>query len=278
MFNGTKRLVILLLALLLISTLSFAADARRVNFSSSGNKAELVSNNDYGFEIQFRLQDYSVEEIQTKAGVFDQINVDGFGFSGKIGEPKLPVFSKLIAVPVGAEVQVEYLNRNQLSIDSRDTKLNHRLIPAQASVSKSDNPEMVPFAYNNEAYAKNSFTGNGLFKVEEIGYLRGVRMFRFDYEPIQYNPSTGELQIVSEADIKVNFINPDLQATKDLLDKTGSVEYDTLYGKLMYNWRDGERVNNNRYPTKILILCPPAYTSTMQTFVEIGRASCRERV
>lgn len=83
MFNGTKRLVILLLALLLISTLSFAADARRVNFSSSGNKAELVSNNDYGFEIQFRLQDYSVEEIQTKAGVFDQINVDGFGFSGK---------------------------------------------------------------------------------------------------------------------------------------------------------------------------------------------------
>ncbi len=268
MLDGTKRLAILLLALLLISTLSFAADARRVNFSSSGNKAELVSNNDFGFELQFRLQEYSVEEIQTKAGVFDQINVDGFGYSGKIGEPKLPVFSKLIAVPIGAEVQVEFLNRNQLSIAARDSRLNHKLIPAQASVSKSDNPELVPFAMDNAAYAKNSFTGNGLFKVEEIGYLRGVRMFRFDYEPIQYNPTTGELQVVSEADIRVNFVNPDLQATKDLLDKTGSVEYDALYGKLLYNWRDGERVNNNRYPTKILILCPPSYTDEMQTFVD----------
>ncbi|MDD4309711.1 MAG: C25 family peptidase propeptide domain-containing protein, partial [Candidatus Cloacimonetes bacterium] len=102
-----KRLLILLLAMLLISTFSFAANARKVSFSNLGNQSHLLNNNDYGFELQFKLQDYSLEEIQTKAGNFDQISIDGFGFSGRIGEPKLPVYSKLIAVPVGANVQFE---------------------------------------------------------------------------------------------------------------------------------------------------------------------------
>lgn len=167
MLHARTRLVMLLIAMLLISTLSFAADARKVSFSSSGNKAELVNNNDFGFELQFKLQDFNLEEIQTKAGVFDQITIDGFGYSGRIGEPKLPVFSKLIAVPIGATVQIEYLTKNQLTLSRADAQLKNKIIPAQASVSKSDNFELVPFEMKSAAYGKDEFTGNAVFNVEE---------------------------------------------------------------------------------------------------------------
>ncbi|MDD4309977.1 MAG: C25 family cysteine peptidase, partial [Candidatus Cloacimonetes bacterium] len=223
---------------------------------------------DYGFELQFKLQDYSLEEIQTKAGNFDQISIDGFGFSGRIGEPKLPVYSKLIAVPVGANVQFEFVTRNQQRISGTDTKLKNSIIPAQPSVSKSANPELIPFEQKIAVYNENAYSNSDIFHVEEIGFMRGVRIFRFDYEPIQYNPKTGDLQICNEAYIKVNFLNADMLATKNLLDRTGSAEYDAMYGKLLYNWSDNERVNNNRYPTKILILCPPNYTDEMATYVD----------
>jgi len=268
MNNKSIRLVLMLLAIVLLGTNSFAANVRKVNFSASGNQANLLNNTDYGFELQLQIKDFDTEEISTKAGIFDQISIENYGYSGKIGEPKLPVFSKIIAVPLGAIVSYEIVNRNQLSLSRIDTGLKNRLIPAQPSISKSQDASMVPFELQSTVYNQDKFVGDELFRMEEIGFMRGVRLFRFDYQPINYNPISGELQVCGDAYIKVNFVNPDLAATQNLLDRTGSAEYDALYGKLIYNWRDGDRVNNNRYPTKILILCPPNYVSTMQTYVD----------
>lgn len=263
-----NRLVILLLAMLLACTSGFAATASKVSFSTSGNQVTLSNNTDYGFNLQFKLQDYSLETVQTKSGAFDQITIDGYGHTGRIGEPKLPVYSKLIAVPLGADVSYEILGRNQINLSQTSSRLEHQLIPAQLSVSKADDAAQAAFTVNREVYRLNEFVGGSMFSVEEIGIMRGVRVFRIDFEPIRYNPSSNELQISNDVSIKVNFNNPNMAATQDLLDRTGSVEYDAMYSKMFYNWQTNERVNNNRYPTKMLILCPPNYVTTMQPYVD----------
>ncbi len=268
MLVKTSRLAVLLIVMLAMTTLGFAASERKISFSNNGNKVQLLNNTETGFELDFKLQDFSVEEVSTRAGVYDRLSIEGFGYSGRIGEPQLPVFSKLIAIPLGAQVQIEFFNRNQLTLNKSEAQLKNLLIPAQASVSKSENPELIPFVKKAELYSMNAFTGGELFKVEEVGLMRGVRVFRFDYEPISYNPVTGELLITSSANIKVNFVNPDFQATQALMDKTGSYEYDQLYQKTFYNWREPNRLNVNRYPTKMLILCPPNYTDELQPFVD----------
>ncbi len=268
MNDSRIRLILLLLAIVSLTTLNFATNASKVNFSANGNEVQLLNNTDSGFDLHFKLQDYTLEEVQTRAGIFDQISIEGFGYSGRIGEPKLPVFSKLISVPLGAEVQFELISRNSLVINKADSQLKNRLIPAQESVSKSDNPELIPFQLKADVYSRNEFAGGDLFKVEEVGIMRGVRVYRFDYEPLGYNPVSGELQVMSEAYIQVKFINPDLAATEALMAKTGSFEYDQLYAKTFYNWRTDERLNMNRYPTKMLILCPPNYTDELQPFVD----------
>lgn len=268
MLSKCSRLAILLLVMLSIVSLGFASLERKTTFSNSGNMVQLLNNNATGFELQFKLQDFNVQEIATRSGIYDQISIDGFGYSGRIGEPKLPVFSKLIAVPLGANVQFELVSRSQLTLNKTEAQLKNPLIPAQLSVSKSENPELVPFQKNSEIYASNTFTANEMFTLKEEGIMRAVRVYRFDFEPVRYNPVTGELQLISEAYIRVKFENPDLNATQELMDRTASVEYDQLYEKLFYNWRNDTRLNVNRYPSKILILCPPNYTSTMQTYID----------
>jgi hypothetical protein len=127
---------------------------------------------------------------------------------------------------------------------------------------------LIPFEKKAALYSENAFTGGELFSVEEVGIMRAVRVFRFDFEPISYNPVTGELRITNNAYVKVSFVNPDLQANQALMDKTGSYEYDQLYQKTFYNWTEPTRLNVNRYPTKMLILCPPNYTDELQPFVD----------
>ncbi|MBP8704738.1 MAG: choice-of-anchor D domain-containing protein [Candidatus Cloacimonas sp.] len=259
--------LITLMVLLAIASLCFADANQKVIFSNSGNKAQLLNNNAEGFELQFRNQEYFLEEVETPSGKFTRINMDSFGFSQRIGEPQLPVYSKLIAVPVGAKVEFSFGRNTEITLSKSETNITNRIYPTQPSVSKSQDPALIPFELKTDIYSKNEFYSGELFSVEEIGFLRGVRIFRIDYEPMRYNPVSGELKINTELNVQVKFINADFSATQDLLARTASYEFDSLYGKILLNWQKNERLNVNRYPTKMVILCPPNYVSTMQTFV-----------
>src|SRR5690606_15654251 len=65
--------------------------------------------------------------------------------------------------------------------------------------------------------------------------------------------------------------HPDLAASAALKAKTASVEFDALYAKTIMNYSSDDRSSLVRTPTKMLILCPPAYTSTMASYIEFKR-------
>ncbi len=247
--------LITLMVLLAIASLCFADANQKVIFSNSGNKAQLLNNNAEGFELQFWNQEYFLEEVETPSGKFTRINMDSFGFSQRFS----------------------FGRNTEITLSKSETNITNRIYPTQPSVSKSQDPALIPFEFKTDIYSKNEFYSGELFSVEEIGFLRGVRIFRIDYEPMRYNPVSGELKINTELNVQVKFINADFSATQDLLARTASYEFDSLYGKILLNWQKDERLNVNRYPTKMVILCPPKtkmvilcppnYVSTMQTFV-----------
>jgi hypothetical protein len=79
MLVKTSRLAALLIVMLALTTLGFAASERKISFSNDGNKVQLMNNTETGFELQFTLQDFSVEEVSTRGGVYDRLAIDGFG-------------------------------------------------------------------------------------------------------------------------------------------------------------------------------------------------------
>jgi hypothetical protein len=252
-------------------TSELLGQSRQISVSGSKTDTKLTSNSDYGFNLEFTIGDINTFEVNTKAGVFDEIAVDSYGHSNRIGEPKLPVFSKIITVPVGASVSFEIKSQNTMRLDKKALGLTHRIIPAQYSISKSEDPDKVPFLVSEDIYNKPTFSHNEIFRVYEIGYMRGVRVFQLEYEPIQYNPVTGELLVNYDVSIGVHFNNPDFIATDELRAKTASYEFEKTYRKTIFNWRDDGRPSLVRTPTKMLILCPANYTTTLQPFVDWKR-------
>ncbi|MEF3694847.1 MAG: C25 family cysteine peptidase [Candidatus Cloacimonadota bacterium] len=265
MYRSLKLLLLVALSLLIVSGLS--AQVRKHSLSAGSNQARITSQSQSGLELQFSVSGINLEEIQTRGGVFDRLSVEGYGQSQRIGEPQLPTLSKIIAVPVGAELSFEVLGRQNRRMDSSENRLQHRLVPAQESVSKSADPASLTFSIKEEAYSVNELRGGELFRLEEIGFMRGVRLFQFYYEPVQYNPVSGELEICLDASIRVNFTGSDQAATDELLARTASYEYEALYAKTIFNWDASTRASLVRYPTKMLILCPPNYTDEMAPFV-----------
>ncbi len=259
------------MGLFLVIFVGLVAVDRSVNFTSQSNQILLLNNNPGGFEVEFQLGEYKLIEAQTKGGIFDVLHVDGYAYTNKIGEPNLPLARKIIAVPVGADVRFTFSMRNQMEISASDNRLKNKIMPAQEPVSKSADPAMIPFEYKAGSYSRDTFTDDEVFSVKEIGYMRGVRLFAVDFVPFSYNPVSGSLKVTHQLVARVDFINPDYRATEDLLAKTASWEYENLYSRTIFNWRNDNRASLVRYPTKMIILTPSAYVSTLEPFVQWKR-------
>ncbi len=265
--NRGRIILALIMALTGALSVSLGAQSRALSFSPGPAETGLKNNGDQGFELNISIPEAKLENIQTKGGTFSRLSLEGYSPSGRTGEPELPVLSKLIAVPLGASVSFEVTSRQESLFSQAESGLEHPLVPTQPSLAKSQDPDKIPFAQDPVAYSRDDFTENPLFRVEEVGMMRGVRVFQFYFEPARYNPVSGELKITHEASIRVDFSGGDPAATEELLRRTASFEFEKLYRATLFNWRADDRDWLVRTPVKMLILCPTTCTTFIQPFV-----------
>ncbi|MCX6282316.1 MAG: C25 family cysteine peptidase [Bacteroidetes bacterium] len=172
-------------------------------------------------------------DVQTRLGLFTELLAGGFGFNQAVGDPKLPVYHKLIQVPVdaGYDIVISYSHFQDFRLS--DYGINSAVIPAQAPLSKQiTDPAQVPFVMNQPVYQLNRFTDAPLMNVTYVGIMRAVVLARLDISPVQYNPVSGTIRVYDRIEARVVFTHPDLQATKRLLDKYSSPYYQALYSQI----------------------------------------------
>ena len=260
--------LLLLLAVMFTAAFALTAQTRQVELSLTPNQAVLKNNSDLGFDVNYSVGELKIMEVQTKEGMFDELSIEGWGFSTEVGEPKLPMLRRTIAVPLGAEVRLTLNSQQMRELDSKASTLKNRVIPAQAPISKA--ATIIPFEVNKALYSRNEFNSREWVEVSELGIMRGVRVFALDFYPVRYNPVTNSIQVMENLDVRIDFINPDLGATADMLAKTASWEFERLYANTLFNWDTQTRTVLVRHPTKMVILCPVGYTNntSLQNYVD----------
>ncbi len=266
-FKSQAKLL-LLLAVMFTAAFALSAQSRQVELSHTPNRALLKNNSDLGFDVNYKVGALKIIEVQTQKGAFDELSIEGWGFSTEVGEPKLPMLRKTISVPLGAEVRLTLHSPQEREMDSKATTLRNPIIPAQAPISKA--ATTIPFEVNEALYRKNEFNTRDWVEVSELGIMRGVRVFALDFYPVRYNPVTNSIRVLENLDLRVDFINPDLGATADMLAKTASWEFERLYANTIFNWDTSTRTVLVRQPTKMVILCPVGYTNnaSLQNYVD----------
>lgn len=213
------------------------------------------------------LSTLDFRDVQTRIGTYTELFAGGFGFSNTVGDPKLPVYHKLIQVPVDAGYDVQILYSHYREFRLSEQRIITAIIPAQAPLSKNiTDPALIPFVMNNARYRMSSFGDSPLVEVTHVGTMRAVVLARLDISPVQYNPVTGILRVYDRIEARVVFTHPDLQATQKLLTKYSSPWYQALY-KRIPNYPKSPDSLITSSPATYAIVAHSSFKSAMKRFV-----------
>ena len=244
--------------------------AGNIKTSNNGTSKFIVSENTYSLiKVTNTLTDIGFMDIKTKEGNFTMFNVADYGYTIEPGNPKLPVIKKLIEVPLNATFETHILYADYSEFNLSDFGINTFIFPAQPPLSKSiDNPDDVAFIYNKDAYKVNSFAGQELVKIVDLGIMRGVRMARIEIAPVLYNAVTNSIKVYTNVEVKINFKNADIQSTINNKKKYFSPYCEGIYSELV-NFKpvNGKELIMDE-PVTYVIVSDPMFQDALQPFIQ----------
>jgi len=234
-----------------------------LNLSAQSSHIKTISSNVNSLHLKFITGKLQFDQISADTKDFTHISAAGLTKSYDIGNPDLPVYSKLIEVPTNGAISVEILNSSEKRTDLAALGFHQEVLPSQHSVFKNQDPTKVPFQYNESTYLSNNFYSQNLVTIERVGVMRGKSIARIQIAPLSYNPLTNELLAKKEVELKVNFensitITPQALRTQD---------FDVNFSKLL-NKDLGQKQAFSSNTTRMIILSDPEFEEDLQPFIQ----------
>ena len=166
---------------------------------------------------------------------FATLELPDEGITTVVGQAQLPTFSRFIEIPQGAnpELIVDSVSWETTSLET--LQLPSRIIPVQPSLLKIEGAS-VAFTMDDTYYAMNTLLPSPIAKVSVIGELRGRNIAFLEISPVQYNPVSGELRIMTHCVLRINLPDSDLAQTAQKIDRYTTPSFDQQYKTLFINY------------------------------------------
>ncbi|RQV93237.1 hypothetical protein EH220_08440, partial [bacterium] len=251
---------------LLIST----ATATTINLTASSDDVRMLDNREQGFAVRCEFSTIESFDVQTSEGMFTQISIPGLSYTTNLGEPELPVLRKIISVPLKAEVRTTVRSFIEDNIDLTSRGISYPVIPAQPSLRKDQNPADVAFIYDRAAYSVSRSSTEPVVKTEELGILRGMRLFKLTIEPVAYDPVNSALKVFNNIEVDVEYDNADQIASDALRRSTFSPYFESVYRQSVLNYRSINSLDDDltSYPIRYMIISDPMFEAQLAPFIE----------
>ncbi|HKK71251.1 MAG TPA: C25 family cysteine peptidase [Candidatus Krumholzibacteria bacterium] len=263
-----RRALFPVLALLFFATPGWSAAPLILDLGSEpGMRVSRVSSVELRVEVDVgRLRFFDVE---TSEGTFTQMVIPGFHRSRDVGRPAVPVMNRLLAIPDGAAVTVDVVEAKTRKVPLDDIGVGHRLMPAQPSLSKSEDPTRRPLRFDEHAYATPvTLDDVDVARMVVQGRLRALDFGRLEVQPVAYDPVAGVLEIAESLQLRVRFDGGRSGTTADLLARTRSPFFDGIYDRLA-----ASKGLHDSYPDVVrnevtfVVVTPPEFEPVLEDFL-----------
>ncbi|MDD3103297.1 MAG: C25 family cysteine peptidase [Candidatus Cloacimonetes bacterium] len=259
-----KHLIVLAL---MAMTVMLLAQSGTIRLQNTAAASEILQSSPDVLRVRFAIDQLDFFELQSSEGVWTAISAKDYSSTNNVGEPKLPLLRKIISVPLGAEAQFRIIDSERSTVSLAEKGINYPIMPAQESVSKSARPEDLPFVVNRDFYNGELSTTESTIQIEELGMLRGERLFALDFTPVNYNPASKSLDIVLSAELEISFVGADHAATAELKARTYSPAFEGALASTVWN-HQATRTSLLHYPIGYVIILPANFQAAMQPFVD----------
>ena len=197
----------------------------------SVDRAECVSSDYHQLRASFSFSSLGANTIETPRGELSEIYIEGSYPNGNVGEPQLPMFTRLIAIPTGATPHVTVGAHSETHYTLSDYGIG-TVAAMQAPVRKDVDPGTVEYAFSEAAYARNSYNDDPIAMVEVLGTMRGITLGRLIVQPVRYNPVAGTVKVFNNIEVSVDFENGDAEGTERMFKSTANVAFQSVYDQI----------------------------------------------
>jgi hypothetical protein len=160
-------------------------------------RVEVLDSSTQGLTLEVAIPAPAEQQVQQQATTYQRLSLLGAGSTSEIGQPELPSFGRFVAIPQGAQVQVQIL------ADQVEARSGYLLYPAQEpQVEQGEEP---PFVLDAASYQRDEFCPSEIVTVEGPYTIRGVEVVLVRFHPVQYNAASRTLRIHSSFRVAVSF-------------------------------------------------------------------------
>jgi hypothetical protein len=172
----------------------------------------------------------------TLAGqMFATLKLPGEGMTTIIGETQLPTISRFIEIPQNAQPELVIESVTWETTSLATLHLPSSILPVQPSLVKIEGAS-VPFTMNDAYYSIDTFVPSTFAKVSVLGELRSRNIAFLEISPVQYNPVTGELRIMTQCDLRINLPGSDMALTTANIDRYTTPSFEQLFKTTFVNY------------------------------------------
>ncbi|MDN5354610.1 MAG: hypothetical protein PWQ09_1366 [Candidatus Cloacimonadota bacterium] len=189
-------------------------------------------------EVEFELDGFEKRKIVVDNTDYYQISYPGEGEFLAVGMPDLPRFSRLLAIPADAQMEVEVVEKSQEVIS------NFQIYPQQPLQSES-NRQQQHFIKDIDFYNSDNFFPKKIVELGKPAIMRDLRIVNLTINPFQYNAAKQELKIFKKLRVKVTTSGSSSENVK-FHQQAISRYFEPIYKSIVLNYSAIDRTNYQR--------------------------------
>ncbi len=159
-----------------------------------------------GGSVSIEAAGFALVARKTKGGEFVEVTWPDAPVAGEVGTAGLPVVRRLFVAPPDVAVTISMSTGDVVVVDLQALDLPRQVMPVQPPIPKVPGArEHAEFIFDERAYAVNADLLVERAVIEELGIIRGQRLFLLEVRPVDYNPVAQTLTFWPKTEVRVGF-------------------------------------------------------------------------
>ncbi len=238
---------ILTFALLLLPAISLAAQPTILPLDTGAQGAdarvEVKAQSPGGLTLELSLPGLLHEQVDRDGMTFDRLDIIGGGAAGQVGQAGLPTYTRLVALPAGSGVQVRVLSSDLRALGTMT------IDPRQPIVGQDKAAPAFDLGLYQSAAASEPTAIVG-----EPAIMAGLRVVPVTFQPVGYDPRTGEVTVASRMTVDVQFSGSDGRNDKAFAPRMISESFATIFEEEILGFQRDASVATG--PGTYIMICP----------------------
>lgn len=203
------------------------------------NEITLLNSGMSGLTFEVKIPSFKIKDRMSVQGIFQVVEIPGFGQTSEEGKPLLPMKGTLIEIPPTGDVEIKVLET------STEVYGNYYISPCPKNEIKDENSiiymEEKP-ALDHTFYTTSRFYPPSIAELGFKGFIRNRRVAQLKIYPFQYNPVTKVLRHHKRVVLQVLFEHPTARGESKLSDPY----FDRMLNEVILNFDEKAFMNSTR--------------------------------